>query len=229
MVDNSSVLTTFLSLLLLLSYFFLVTAKTNYETQECIQCAKERLIQQNNKVGGVFFVPDHPVKKILLGLIYLEKKFIKASLYQLTDQQLLDALIDAHKRGIAVEIITDKSCLKSKYEKITELKKIGIKVYVYQKYYSIMHHKFWVFGKNRLGNKPLAWYGSANATEHGLTRNQEYVTVDEKYHVVKAFLEKFDRLKQAIVLMNMPKHILTTPRARPLFDVRAIRPGWFFK
>jgi phosphatidylserine/phosphatidylglycerophosphate/cardiolipin synthase-like enzyme len=205
MSDNSTIVTTVLSLLLITSYIFLIFTKTSYEALDCMNYAKERLVKSGNRVEGVFFVPDDPVKKILLGLIYHEKKCIKAAVYQLTDPELLKALIDAHKRGVKVEVITDKSCLNSKYEKITKLKKHGIKVWVYEKHYSIMHNKFWVFGKNGLGNKPLLLNGSANPTKHGTTMNEENVQVIDRIDVIKLYNAKFDRLKQKIILMAMPK------------------------
>ena len=123
MFENSTVVTTLLSALLLGSYFFLVSTKTNYDQLDCKKYAQLRLVKLGNRVEGVFFVPDDPVKKILLGLIYSERWYIKAALYQLTDPDIFDALIDAHRRGVKVEIITDKSCLISKYGKNNRAKK----------------------------------------------------------------------------------------------------------
>jgi mitochondrial cardiolipin hydrolase len=210
MFDNSGVVTVSLTVFLLSSYLFLAATQTNYEVLECIKCAQERLVV-SGRIQGVLFVPDDPVKKILLGLIHAEKKSIKAAVYQLTDPDLVDALIDAHKRGVNIEVITDKSCLMSKYEGITKLKRQKIPVYVYgEKFYSIMHNKFWVFGKN-LYNKALVWSGSANATKYGTTRNEENVFVDDRSTVVMMYSQKFDRLKKKIGL----KVTTSKPRPRP--------------
>ncbi len=235
MFENSTLVTTLLSVLLLGSYFFLVSTKTNYDQLDCKKYAKQRLVKPGNKVEGVLFVPDDPVKKVLLGLIYSERWYIKAAVYQLTDPDLFDALIDAHRRGVKIEIITDKSCLASKHEKITELRSYDIPVYVYgEKYYSIMHNKFWVFGQN-LCNKKIIWSGSANATISGTTRNEENVLIDDRYDVVKLYDEKFDRLKKKIALMAKPKDRKISRINQPfflryLYDARSVlRPNWIFK
>lgn len=233
MFENSTIATALLSVLLLGSYFFLVSTQTNYDHHDCKKYAKQRLVKLGNKVEGVLFVPDDPVKKVLLGLIYSERWYIKAAVYQLTDADLFDALIDAHHRGVKIEIITDKSCLASKHEKITELRSYGIPVYVYgQKYYSIMHNKFWVFGRN-LCNKKIIWSGSANATLSGTTRNEENVLIDDRFDVVKLYDEKFDRLKKKITPMAKPK-IVYRPQAHPyvryLYELCSmLRPRWIFK
>jgi phosphatidylserine/phosphatidylglycerophosphate/cardiolipin synthase-like enzyme len=235
MFDNSTSLTTFLLFLLVGSYFFLVLTKTNYDEIECKRYAKQRLIKSGSKVEGVLFVPDDPVKKVLLGLIYSERSYIKAAVYQLTDPDLLDALLEAHRRGVKVEIITDKSCLSSKYEKITELRNNGIAVYIYgEKQYSIMHNKFWVFGRN-LCNKKILLSGSANATTYGTTRNEENVFVSDQANVVTQYDEKFDRLKKKITVMAKPKpkqvwYKNQYPFLRYLYNLRLIvRPEWIFK
>lgn len=234
MFENSTIATTLLSVFLLGSYFFLVSTKTNYDQLECKKYAKHRLVKSGNKVEGVFFVPDDPVKKILLGLIYTERWYIKAAVYQLTDPDLFDALIDAHRRGVKIEIITDKSCLASKHEKISELRSYEIPVYVYgEKFYSIMHNKFWVFGKN-LCNKKIIWSGSANATISGTTRNEENVLVDDRADVVKLYDDKFDRLKKKISIMAKPSgkknSSANQPYLRYLYNMRyMLRPGWIFK
>jgi phosphatidylserine/phosphatidylglycerophosphate/cardiolipin synthase-like enzyme len=230
MFDNSTLVTTSLSFLLFASYFFLISTKTNYEALDCMKYAKEQLIK-GNRVEGVFFVPDDPVKKLLIGLIYFEKKSIKAAVYQLTDPDIFNALLDARRRGVTVEIITDKSCLASKYEKVTKLRKHGAKVYVYGKHFSLMHNKIWNFSVNIL-NKSLVMAGSANTTQGGLTRNEENVIVVDRREVVTAYREKFDRLKQKITTSMKPtKDVSTDQPSRfsslfytlySLFDIRWI-------
>lgn len=215
---NSSAITTILSLLLFTSYFFLISTKASYESLECMNEAFSRLVHAGNRVEGIFFVPDDPVKKILLGLIYHEKYAIKAALYQLTDADILKALLDARNRGVIIEVITDKSCLQSKHEKISTLRRHGIKVYVYDKAYSIMHNKIWIFGRN-LCNKALLFSGSANATMTGTTRNEENVMVIDRPDVVRAYSQKFDQLRQKIISMKKQKR----------FEVSESPYEWFFQ
>ncbi len=201
MTDNSTFITTALSFLLIFGYFFLTSTQVNYDIVECMNYAKAQLIKPLNKIEGVFFVPDDPLKQVLIGLIHHEKRAIRAAVYQLTDPDIVDALVSARRRGVSIEIITDKSCLESKYEKITQLKKHGIKVYVYRKSFSIMHNKVWHFSMN-LYNKALVMFGSANTTQGGLTRNEENMVVTDRVTIVRSYKEKFDRLKEKVQTMN---------------------------
>ena len=120
-------------------------------------------------------------------------------------------------------------------EKITELRNHDIPVYVYgEKFYSIMHNKFLVFGKN-LGNKRIVWTGSANATISGTTRNEENVRVDDRFEIVKLYDEKFDRLKKKIGLVAKSNRKRASRSTQPsflryLYDLRSmLRPIWIFK
>lgn len=207
---------------LLVGYFLLQAGQATYDTIDCMNCAKTHLIKPLYKIEGIFFVPDDPVKKILIGLIHFETRTIRAAVYQLTDPDIVNALIAARNRGVSIEIITDKSCLESKYEKITQLKKHGVKVFVYKKHFSIMHNKIWHFSMNMF-NRPLVMMGSANTTQGGLTRNEENVLVIDRITIVTAYKDKFDRLKAKIVTMNSkPKKDTYTSYTRLLYTIRAL-------
>lgn len=193
------------------SFFFRpATAKEKvnpYEPRLCIQYTQKKLLTYSKKIKYVFFVPDEDVKILLLGLIHMSKpkSKIRIAIYQLTDKDIVEALIAAHKRGVILEIITDQSCIHSRYEKITQLRRLGIPVHVYGgKYYSIMHNKFFVFD-NTIGGKAVLFTGSANATMGGTTRNEENVWIIENKKIIDQYKNKFDTLKKKIALMPAPK------------------------
>ncbi len=173
----------------------------------CKNYTLKKLLVNGKKVKQVFFVPDEDVKVLLLGLIHMSKARtkIRIAVYQLTDKDIVNALILAHKRGVILEIITDQSCLYSRYEKITDLRRLGVPIHVYGgKYYSIMHNKFFVF-ENTLNGKSIVFTGSANATMGGTTRNEENVWIVENQKIIDQYKIKFDTLKKKISLMPRPK------------------------
>lgn len=208
-------------LLFAVTLFSCIVSKETYEKDDCMKYAKEKFVH-GAQVHGLLFVPEDEVKKAFVGLIHHEKRSIRAAAYQLTDTHIIKALVDAHNRGIHVEVIVDKSCLVSKYEKITALKRKGVRVFVFKSNY-LMHHKFWVFGHN-LGNRPLCVHGSANPTDRGTKFNEEDVRVDDNLSFVTKFYYKFERLKKKIAVMRYitKQKILGVSRATILALLRKI-------
>lgn len=199
-----------LFLTMLLCFFSNSDAKekpNSYDPTFCKQYTYKKLIVPGKKVKKVFFVPDEDIKILILGLIHSTqpKTRLRIAVYQLTDKDIVDALILAHKRGVLIEIITDKSALYNRYERVSELRALGIPIHVYGgKYYSIMHNKFFVF-EHTLGGKTIVVTGSANATIGGTTRNEENICIMENKMIVDQYRKKFDALKQQIALMPMPR------------------------
>jgi phosphatidylserine/phosphatidylglycerophosphate/cardiolipin synthase-like enzyme len=158
---------------------------------------------KNSRAGTyVFFSPDDDIRGLLLGMIKKEQDCIKIAMFNFTESKIADALADAHKRGVHVELIVDPSCLRSHKNKIGVLARKGIQVFVYNAeqssapngWTSCMHNKFAIFGKNAL-NRPCVWTGSFNFTRSAGT-NQENVVVLEDVHVVKKFDTQFEKLKE---------------------------------
>jgi phosphatidylserine/phosphatidylglycerophosphate/cardiolipin synthase-like enzyme len=162
-----------------------------------IEIARHNLVKGNH-ASGVFFVPTDPVKKILLGLIYNEKKSIRAAQFRITDKDLEKALEEAHNRGVEVSLVTDQSCLQERSEKVSVLHTCGIDVRIYAKPFSIMHHKYWIFGENFF-NAPLLMFGSANGSQGGLTRNHENVIVTGALEIIESYRKNFYELKKISV------------------------------
>lgn len=158
--------------------------------------------QQHPTQCRAYFSPHDNIKQHLIDLITHEKQSIKVSVYTFTDKEIAAALIEAQKRGVAVEVITDGSASKDKFSKIAYLNQAGIRVCVYEPkeeglINNIMHHKFVLFGKNK-DDKPLLWTGSYNFTKSANIKNQENVVVLDDPHIVDQYLKQFERLKTII-------------------------------
>ena len=129
-----------------------------------------------------------------------EQKRIRAAVFLFTDLEIAQALVEAKKRGVAVEVITDTSCIRERHNKIGKLCDCGCVLYVYNPSYnkkdsgSLMHHKFMVFEKNKQ-NKSLVWTGSFNFTKAASQSNQENAIVIDDKESVQKFVKQFDLLK----------------------------------
>jgi mitochondrial cardiolipin hydrolase len=146
-----------------------------------------------------FFSPDDNLQEILIGLIDHEKSSIRIAIFSFTNGAIAQALVNAHRRGVQVEIVTDISSMYDRFGKIRWLKEQGIKVYVYNPFNkailnNIMHHKFVLFANNIEG-KALLWTGSANWTRSAKENNQENVIVLDESHLIARYAHQFNLLK----------------------------------
>lgn len=169
------------------------------QSQESDGSAKE-LIKQNGEIRQVFFSPDDKVRAVLLDLINNEQEAIEIAIFAFTDSKIAQALIDALKRKVRVEVIADPGCLKDPYSKISFLCDAGIAIYVYssqnsnRRFSSIMHHKFALFKKNIEG-RSILWTGSFNFTRAAHKANQENVLVLDDQKIIDRFGKQFQRVK----------------------------------
>ena len=157
-----------------------------------------------NSKTEVFFSPDDKPTSKLIKLIGEVKYKIYAAVYMITDKDIANALIKAKKdRGVDVQVITDKISVESIFGKGVFLHKNGIDLFVfnppddggcyfinnsYQKYNSIMHHKFAL-----LDNK--LWTGSFNWTKAANRKNRENIVLLDDEEVCKKYEKCFFDLK----------------------------------
>lgn len=176
--------------------------QTQAQQQSC-SIAKEGLAQMLQCDDGsfkqAFFSPDDNLQTILIGLIDHEKSSIKIAIFSFTNGAIAQALVNAHKRGVQVEIVTDISSMYDRFGKIRWLKEQGIKVYVYNPFNrtilnDIMHHKFVLFDNN-IEDKALLWTGSANWTKSAKENNQENILVLDEPYLIARYARQFNLLK----------------------------------
>lgn len=167
-----------------------------------------------------YFSPEDNVREKLIAAIESERCFIKIAVFTLTDERIAKALLKAFHRGVKIEILTDPTCLKDRFNKINYLSHEGVPVYVYNAapagppIYSCMHHKFAVFGCDK-ENKRYVWTGSFNFTKSASDSNQENVVVIHKRATVDRFEQQFQKIKErssrltsahSTMLRNMTKY-----------------------
>ena len=176
--------------------------KKSNHTASLTGSLEQFLLSPQGTVCQAFFSPDDDVQNLLIQLINNEQKSIKTAIFSFTDGDIAHALINAHKRGVTVEIITDISSIRDKFNKIELLKKFGVVIYVYNPrtltiLNNIMHHKFVLFGKN-VGGKSLLWTGSFNFTKSAKINNQENIVILDQIHLINRYNNQFELLKERI-------------------------------
>ena len=150
-----------------------------------------------------FFTPHDDITALCVAMIDAEQKSIHGAMYMFTDKKVAQALINAKKRGVQVEMILDQismiSCGKGKL-----LQENGVPVFVHRTQafnpytMALMHHKFFIFGQNK-DNKSLLWTGSWNSTLRATAHNDENVIILDDEHVVAKYLENFFKLQERLL------------------------------
>ena len=116
----------------------------------------------------VGFSPKGKSLEIILNAINEAEKSILVAAYSFTSKPISTALLEAHKRGISVQVVADAKAHNDKYSAVTFLSNQGVPVRVNSRY-SIFHHKFMVFDGRHVET------GSFNYTGAATDKNAENV------------------------------------------------------
>ena len=157
------------------------------------------LVDAQGNVSKAFFSPDNDIQNILINIINQEQEGILLAIYCFTQKETANALINAYKRGVKVEVVSDREFAVNRSSKIPYLANQKIPVWVFQNdsnlmYTPLMHNKFIIFKKN-FENKSLIWTGSYNFTQGANLRNQENVVILDNREIIEKFTEQFAILK----------------------------------
>lgn len=114
----------------------------------------------------IYFSPSPRCEQNLVELINNSKQRIDAAVYAINNDEIVEALKNAHRRGVKIRILTDRLQASNKSSKVRELYNYGINIRVHSKH-KIEHNKFAVFD-----NKSAA-SGSYNWTNPASEKNSE--------------------------------------------------------
>jgi phosphatidylserine/phosphatidylglycerophosphate/cardiolipin synthase-like enzyme len=116
------------------------------------------------------FTPNGGCDKKIIRTINRAKKQVLVQAYSFTSTPIADALVDAHKHGIDVEVLLDKSQLKGKGSVLPYLKKQNIETKIDCKP-AIAHNKVMIID----GETVIT--GSYNFTESAEHKNAENLLI----------------------------------------------------
>jgi phosphatidylserine/phosphatidylglycerophosphate/cardiolipin synthase-like enzyme len=133
------------------------------------------------------FSPGDDCVNVILGQIRAARVTADICVFTVTDNRITAALREAHRRGVALRIITDNDKMLDEGSDIEELASAGVPVRVdFTEYH--MHHKFAIFDGRTLLT------GSYNWTRGAAAYNEEHLVVTNDRGLVRAFAEKFEGL-----------------------------------
>jgi len=136
----------------------------------------------------VAFSPRGQSLQIVLSGINGARESILVAAYPFTSKPIATALLDAHKRGVRVQIVADKKSNSGKYSAVTFLANQGVPVRLNDRY-AIHHHKFMVIDGTTLET------GSFNYSAGAVNKNAENVIVlRNAAPVAQAYAREWQRL-----------------------------------
>ena len=137
--------------------------------------------------NSAHFSPGDECRRKIIDLFHRAKQSIDICVFTISDDIITEAILNAHKRGIDIRVITDNDKKSDMGSDINELisKKLAVRM---DHSHNHMHHKFAIFDNSILLN------GSFNWTRSASKYNQENIVVSGEAKIVNDFQRQFDRL-----------------------------------
>ena len=143
----------------------------------------------NQAPAQVYFSPDGGCTEAITAAINDAKSEILVQAYSFTSTPIAKALLQAHKRGIRVEVILDKSQKSERYTAATFLANAGIPTYIDAKH-TIAHNKIMIIDRETVVT------GSFNFTKAAEEHNAENLLIIKSKELSKAYLENWHRHRE---------------------------------
>ena len=153
-------------------------------------------VQKDEKIDErVYFSPGEDCLNAILHQINSARQVMQICLFTISDNRISDSLIEKHKNGVHVKIITDNDKIYDKGSDIMMLhdKGIPIKVDVTDNH---MHHKFALF------DKKTTITGSYNWTRSAERYNHENIVITDSPLLIKEFDKEFDQLWEECIFYD---------------------------
>ena len=139
----------------------------------------------------IYFAPDSDIEKRLLARIHHAKHSIYFLAYAFTNQNIAQALADAHHRGVVVKGVFDEAQDKyQKYSRYRWLKSKGLSVKYDQNRYKL-HDKIIIIDES------VVVTGSYNFTLKANRKNAENIMVIKSKSIAKEYINEFDKIYHA--------------------------------
>ena len=168
-----------LLLLIIIAFSFLPSFQLAYATDLIL----------NNTPAQIYFSPKGGCTEAIVKQISNAKSEILFQAYSFTSAPIAKALINAHKRGIKVEAILDKSQRTEKYTSATFLANSGIPTLIDDRH-AIAHNKVIII------DREIVITGSFNFTKAAEEKNAENLLIIRNKDLARIYLENWYKHKE---------------------------------
>ncbi|MBZ0245471.1 MAG: FAM83 family protein [Cyclobacteriaceae bacterium] len=154
---------------------------------EWIKNANSALLTKTTEKADAYFSPGDACRNTIINQIMYAINKINICVFTISDDRITSAILDSHRRGKEVRIITDNDKSLDLGSDIARLAKEGVAVKM-DATPNHMHHKFMVVDDSVLVT------GSYNWTLSAAKYNHENVLLTREGGVVKSFIKEFSQL-----------------------------------
>lgn len=142
--------------------------------------SQQRSLQADSSHIQVRFSPDGKCTEFTVKAIQAAKRSILVQAYAFTSPIIVGALINAHKRGVTVKILVDRSQLTARGSKVAQVLAAGIPTAV-DKALGIAHNKVMII------DDEYVLTGSFNWTDAAEKRNAENLLLIQDQYINKLY------------------------------------------
>ena len=137
------------------------------------------------------FSPGKNCANQIISSIASARQTIDVCVFTISDDRISDALLQAYRAGVSVQIVSDNDKSNDLGSDIHYLAKQGMPVKLDRSSYH-MHHKFALFDRHL--DRRFLINGSFNWTRSASTSNEENITVLYERQLIESFSKAFDAL-----------------------------------
>jgi phosphatidylserine/phosphatidylglycerophosphate/cardiolipin synthase-like enzyme len=148
-----------------------------------------RELTLNNAPTQVYFSPNGGCTAAIVKEITDAKSEILVQAYSFTSPTIAKALVSAHKRGVKVEAILDKSQRSAKYTSASFLANSGIPTFIDARH-AIAHNKIMIIDKETVIT------GSFNFTRAAEEKNAENLLIIKSRELAEIYIGNWDRHRE---------------------------------
>ena len=143
----------------------------------------------NNTPTQVCFSPNGDCTEAIVNQIYNAKSEILIQAYSFTSTPIAKALVNAHKKGVHVEIILDKSNKSKKYSAGDFTAHMGVTTYIDSRH-AIAHNKIIIIDKETVIT------GSFNFTKAAEEKNAENLLIIRNKKLAETYIDNWNKHKE---------------------------------
>jgi phosphatidylserine/phosphatidylglycerophosphate/cardiolipin synthase-like enzyme len=135
----------------------------------------------DNTPCQVYFSPNGGCTEAIVREIGQAKNEVLVQAYSFTSKEIAEAVVNAHKRGVKVTVVLDRSQLKEQYSAANFLANAGIQTYI-DSQHKIAHNKVIIIDEETVIG------GSFNYSRAAEDSNAENVTIIKNKDFAKLFV-----------------------------------------
>lgn len=149
-------------------------------------CGQREAEQSVDKAGiRVYFSPGGGCTEAIVKELEQAASEIKVQAYSFTSRPIAGALVDAHKRGVKVSVILDKSNASEKYSAADFTANMGIPTFIDDQH-AIAHNKIMIIDQKTVIT------GSFNFTRAAEERNAENLLIIRDPGIARLYLDNWE-------------------------------------